>query len=140
MSIYGDEQSSMTDSRRSSFRQPFLEFKWDSRAGPIIVARFRNRRLCFPLICHRKPERCLTIFGRKSFLCSRCTGIVLGLIAALAFAPLRITMPSAMALTLILPMLIDGFSQFFGLRVSNNLLRLATGFLFPIGFLSLLVK
>jgi uncharacterized membrane protein len=125
---------------RRLLKQSFLEFKWDTRCGPVIVARLRNRRLSFPLICHRKPERCLTIFGHRSFLCSRCTGIVLGLIAALAFALLRITMPSAIAVALTLPMLIDGFSQFFGLRVSNNLLRLATGFLFPIGFLSLLVK
>jgi uncharacterized membrane protein len=130
----------MSDSCRSSLRQPFLGFRWDSRAGPVIVLRFKNRRVYFPLICHRKPERCLTILGRRSFLCSRCTGNVLGFIAAWAFALFRITMPSAMAFTLTLPMLIDGFSQFFGLRVSNNVIRLATGFLFPIGFLSLLVK
>jgi len=132
--------TTMTDSRQFSFRKPFLEFKWDARAGPVMVARFRNRRLCFYFICHRKPERCLVIFGHRSFLCSRCTGIVLGFIAAFAFALLRITVPSAIAVALALPMLFDGFSQFFGLRMSNNLLRLATGFLFPIGFLSLLVK
>jgi uncharacterized membrane protein len=130
----------MTNSDQSSFRHRFLGFIWDSRCGPVIEVRFRNRRLSFPLICHRKPERCLTIFGHRSFLCSRCTGIALGLIAASVFALLGINMPSATALPLIAPMLIDGFSQLFGLRMSNNPLRLITGFLFPIGFLSLLVN
>ena len=129
----------MTHSRWSSLRQ-LLGFKWDSRCGPIIVTRFRDRKLCFALVCHRKPDRCLIIFGHRSFLCSRCTGIVLGLMATSTFALLRITMPSTIALTLTLPMLIDGFSQLFGLRISNNILRLTTGFLFAVGFFCLLLK
>ena len=60
-------------------RKHFLRFIWDNRMGPALVLTYSNRSVCFALICHRKPERCFKVFGYESPLCSRCTGLGLGL-------------------------------------------------------------
>jgi uncharacterized membrane protein len=88
-------------------------------------------RLLFRLTCHGIPRRCLTIDGVPMPICARCTGIYLGLIAGLvtfAAAPwLRERWLRVAAWIAVLPMAIDGITQAFGLRESNNSLRLATG-------------
>ena len=124
---------------RLTFRMPLLDVKWDSHCGPIVILSYGKKRLGFALICHRKPERSFRFFGHQSLLCSRCTGLALGLIASLALLSLGITLPMSFATILMIPMLIDGFSQLFGLRESNNTLRLLTGLLFAVGSLSILL-
>jgi len=130
----------MTNAGIPSPRPSFVEFKWDSRSGPVLMISIGNKKLGLTLICHRKPERCLTFFGHKSFLCSRCTGISLGTLAFFALWFLHISIPLVLGTALALPMVVDGFSQILGLRQSNNSMRLVTGLLFSVGFLSLLVK
>jgi uncharacterized membrane protein len=117
-----------------------LRFKWDNRMGPVLVLNYNSRTLCFALICHRKPERCFTIFGHESPLCSRCMGLGSGFFVFLALSMLNFSIPSMLGLVLTLPLLFDGFSQLLGLRRSNNPLRLATGILFSVGSLSFLVS
>jgi uncharacterized membrane protein len=46
----------------------------------------------------------------------------------------------AVAVILIVPMLLDGGTQFLGLRQSRNGLRLATGYAFGVGFGALLFR
>lgn len=130
----------MADANLLSRQKLFLDLEWDSRAGPIMVIGYGNTKLGLALICHRKPERCLTFFGHKSLLCSRCTGISIGFFVFVGLMFLHTPIPMFAGIVLTLPMLADGFSQLLGIRQSNNALRLLTGFLFPIGFLSLLVK
>jgi uncharacterized membrane protein len=131
---------SMAGARLSSIQRVILEFKWDSRAGPILLVNFGQRKLGLALFCHRIPERCFTIFGHESFLCSRCTGIGIGVLAFLGTLLFHAQVPLIARMALIAPMLIDSFSQLLGFRESNNTLRFLTGFSFAVGFLSLLVK
>lgn len=56
-----------------------------------------------------------------------------------AFAPVcRVSI--AVAAILLVPMLLDGVTQFLGLRQSRNGLRLGTGYAFGVGFGALLFE
>lgn len=93
-------------------------------------------------ICHRLPERSLFIFGRQAPLCARCLGIYtaffLGAIIFMLNSSIfqNFTLYSVALITslMILPTAIDGFTQLFKLRESNNFLRLTTGSLAGFGF------
>jgi uncharacterized membrane protein len=130
----------MADHSLLTFRPPFMELKWDSRAGPILLINFKTKKLGIALFCHRKPERSFTFFGHTSLVCSRCTGISLGVFTFATMMLFHYPIPFLAQIVFILPMLIDGFSQLLAFRQSNNILRFVTGFLFSIGFLSLLVR
>ena len=125
-------------------KMPKFELSWDSRAGPILFISFRKRKIGLALFCHRKETRCFNIFGHKSFLCARCTGICVGFLttSVLLFvgAVSKIIISPILILFLILPLVIDGVSQLFGTRESNNLIRFFTGFLFSSGLLLLLPR
>ena len=77
--------------------------------------------------CHRRPERSFAIDGRQFHVCSRCTGIVCGLVAAgpMLFLDRFVVMPAAVSAALLL---VDGGTQYFGLRESTNAIRVITGF------------
>ncbi len=77
--------------------------------------------------CHCIPERSFSVDGRQFHVCSRCTGIIVGL--SLSWS-LLLTPQLAAALALIfgLALSVDGLTQLAGLRRSNNLLRFLTGF------------
>jgi uncharacterized membrane protein len=86
--------------------------------------------------CHQLPDRSFYLFGHQMPLCSRCTGIWLGsllyclylIIAGKRGTDKPIKLSSF--ILLIAPLLIDGGTQALGWRVSDNLLRPATGILF----------
>jgi len=83
------------------------------------------------LICHGRPDRCLTVVGYQFPICARCTaiytGIAFGLGLEMLFGP-----PSRQLLPVILlfavPCGIDGVTQLVLKRESTNLIRLFTGF------------
>ena len=96
-------------------------------------------------LCHQMPTRCLWMFGSNTALCSRCMGIYIAILLSGLYlgvkAPSRIYWKTP--IVLILPVLIDGLSQYIGWRMSNNYLRFSTGliagtgagmFFFPIYF------
>jgi uncharacterized membrane protein len=93
-------------------------------------------------ICHRLPERSFFIFDRQLPVCARCLGIYVAFFLGVVIFALNIiafqnlTWYSVGLITslLILPTAIDGFTQLFGLRESNNFLRLITGLLAGFGF------
>lgn len=95
------------------------------------------------LICHRKPERSFFIHNHQFPVCARCTGFYISLAIYFIYTyyffvdynPLLITV----AIILLLPAAIDGFTQFFEYRKSNNALRLLTGLMGGIG-LGILIK
>jgi uncharacterized membrane protein len=68
-------------------------------------------------------------------LCSRSFGIYLGLLLIGIFLGLKGTKKIywKSAIILMVPVVIDGVTQFKGLRISNNYLRFITGFLSGIG-------
>jgi uncharacterized membrane protein len=98
---------------------------------------FKNKKLGLALLCHRQEDKCLKILGR-SLLCARCFGICIGVPITYLILLMNIRVPILVSILFVLPLLFDGFSQLFGLRESNNLLRLLTGMLCSVGLLSLL--
>lgn len=87
--------------------------------------------------CHQLPERSFSIARYQFPLCARCTGILLGQLAALLLPALRIV-PAKVGAALLLPMAVDGGTQYLGLQESNNRRRLITGLLGGIGYFALL--
>jgi uncharacterized membrane protein len=102
----------------------------------ILNARFSIRvgqkKVIFYVFCHRIPERCFT-FGRLRMpICSRCFGIVIGAISGFILRSIiYLTYETLLSLSILfcIPLVIDGFTQLFGYRVSNNNLRFVTGIL-----------
>lgn len=97
--------------------------------------------LPFRLICHGLDARSIEVFGYPMPICARCFAIYLGAIAAVgAFltVPLlqRAALPTLVLIAALIPMAIDGTTQAFTLRESNNVLRIASGL--PAGFAFLL--
>jgi uncharacterized membrane protein len=99
--------------------------------GPILVFKFKKIKIGLAF-CHRRKERSIKVLGYTFPLCARCTGLWLGFGMGLLLRILTLHMSLVFAMTLMLPLIIDGFTQHFGLRESNNLLRLLTGILFGI--------
>ncbi|BAM69694.1 MULTISPECIES: DUF2085 domain-containing protein [Methanothermobacter] len=97
----------------------------------------------FKYICHRKPERTFSFRGHYFPVCSRCTGIYLGAFTYFLYAfliPVKYTAATVLlALLLVIPTFIDGFTQLMGYRESNNVLRFSTGLPAGIG-LAVLTK
>ena len=98
-------------------------------------------------ICHRKPERSFFIKGHQFPVCARCTGFYAGLIVYLTY---YYTHPHDYNLTilfismiLMVPVAVDGLTQYFGKRESTNTLRFITGFIGGIGliiFLKIVIR
>lgn len=99
-----------------------------------------NRGTLLGLLCHGDPDRCYRVRGKALPLCARCIAFYpLFLISAILSIPLflilsfeALTMTIAFVL-LVCPLVVDGCTQYFGLRTSNNLLRTITGALAGLG-------
>jgi uncharacterized membrane protein len=95
-------------------------------------------RLLFRVLCHGIAERCLTLWGTPMPICTRCTGIYLGMLAGLlAFLlipRLRERVMRPIALAAAVPLAIDGLTQLARLRESTNTLRMETGLLAGMAF------
>ncbi|MBM7686406.1 DUF2085 domain-containing protein [Defluviitalea raffinosedens] len=92
-------------------------------------------------VCHQIPERSFFIGNHQLPLCARCTGIYMGVFLGFLYLFSRKRWkgnkpPSLKILLFILlswiPMMIDGATSYIGLRASNNIARLITGFLFGV--------
>src|SRR3989344_4602285 len=86
------------------------------------------------LLCHQKPERSYSIAGEALIVCSRCLGIYVGFLASVVFLVVAFglfthALNFIFVLLLLVPMGIDGISQLFKIRESNNPLRFFTGYL-----------
>jgi len=113
-----------------------IEFDWNARMGPVMSIHYKNKKFGFA-ICHRQKDRCIKLFGHTSFLCARCTGILVGFALVLLFQCLSlpsITISWVVSVGLMIPLIVDGCTQFTGLRESNNTLRFISGILFVPGF------
>ncbi len=86
-----------------------------------------------PFYCHRRPERSFFFRGRQFPVCSRCTGILVGYCSIPLFFLHILKLNLLWSLLVLLPMLLDGYTQAMGYRCSNNILRFVTGLLFGIG-------
>ncbi len=93
----------------------------------------------FKYICHQKTERCLKLLGKPMPICSRCfgvySGILMGMILLLLVFDIKVSKIQAISFLIILnvPLVIDGITQHFSFRESNNLLRFITGLIGGVG-------
>lgn len=110
---------------------------WDKRCGPILLIKFKSRTIGFA-ICHRRKDRSISIFGFTFPICARCTGIFMGFLIAIILYSFKVAFPIQIALLMIIPLIVDGITQTYGLRESNNSLRIITGIFFSLGLFSLI--
>jgi uncharacterized membrane protein len=94
-------------------------------------------------ICHRIPERTFKIGNRYFPVCSRCTGFYIGAFSYFIWVYFFYIEYNLllifMAILIMIPTFLDGFSQLNGSRESNNTLRFITGLIGGIG-LAIIVK
>ena len=94
-------------------------------------------------LCHRLPDRTFCVKGHYFPVCSRCTGFYLGAFSYFLYVYFNFIeyTPSIIfiAFLMLIPTFMDGSTQLFGFRESNNLLRLITGLIGGIG-LAILIK
>ena len=83
--------------------------------------------------CHQMPERSFFIRGKQFPVCARCTGVMIGNIAAYVMFFLY-AIPQEICILGCATMFLDWFVQYIGIRESTNVRRLVTGM---IGGLSL---
>ncbi|XZF74192.1 DUF2085 domain-containing protein [Bacillus sp. AL-1R] len=90
--------------------------------------------------CHRRQDRSFRISSYTFPLCARCTAILFGYL----FLPFLFMIASFLYWwyipILMFPLLIDGFTQKWNWRESNNFLRFITGLLFGIAQTILIIR
>ena len=98
-------------------------------------------------LCHRRPERSFFLKGHQFPVCARCTGFYTGLVVFLIwnwFFELNHDINTIIiSMILMIPVAIDGFTQYFGPRESTNTIRFITGFIGGIGliiFLKIVIR
>lgn len=95
-----------------------------------------NRWLPIIFGCHQKPERSFFYHGKQFPLCARCTGELVGISSGVIlfwfWKPCL-----AISVSIMIPMLIDGFVQRLTPYESTNARRFITGFLFGLGLASI---
>ena len=83
--------------------------------------------------CHRIPERCLVVAGRRMPVCARCFGSYLGHAAAVILFLFGVRIHWALGLALVVPMGINwGIQRWLGI-MSTNPRRLVTGLMAGFG-------
>jgi uncharacterized membrane protein len=87
--------------------------------------------------CHRIPSRSFFYKGKQFPVCSRCTGAYVGFLSAPLFIFNVIEINWLWTILLILPTVVDGLTQAYMNRESNNILRLITGIMYGVGLMSL---
>jgi uncharacterized membrane protein len=87
--------------------------------------------------CHRIPERSFFFRGKQFPFCARCTGINASFLLIPIFTLNIIVINLAVSFLLMAPAVIDGLTQAFCNRESNNYLRLTTGLMMGLGLNSI---
>ena len=95
------------------------------------------------LICHRRKDRSFSYKGYYFPVCARCTGLHISFLVCfclmMVFQFHYTTNIILISFLLLVPTGVDGFTQLFKLRESNNYLRLVTGLLSGVG-IAILMK
>ncbi|MGJ8683035.1 MAG: DUF2085 domain-containing protein [Nonlabens sp.] len=89
--------------------------------------------------CHRKPERSFFWKGKQFPLCARCTGIYGAFILFPFFSIGFFKIDWLWSLLLMVPTIVDGLTQAYYNRESNNIIRVTTGIAAGIGMVSYMV-
>lgn len=108
------------------------KFQWDANIGPELTFYINSKELTFCL-CHKNIDRSIKCIGIEQYLCARCLGIIIGIILGTVLSIFVKNIAYYIVFLMVIPLIIDGVTQSFGIRESNNKLRLVTGILFGIG-------
>lgn len=92
------------------------------------------------VLCHQKPERSFFWKGKQFPVCARCTGIYLGYLSFPLFNFEVIALSNWVCVLLAAPTIIDGLTQAFCNRESNNVIRLITGVFAGVGLMAFVVN
>jgi uncharacterized membrane protein len=96
-----------------------------------------NLKLITQFICHRIPERTFNFRGCYFPVCSRCTGLYIGVFLCLCYLNLCFIDYTInlliISVLMMIPTFLDGITQFIDFRQSNNFLRLLTGLIAGLG-------
>ena len=92
------------------------------------------------LPCHRRPDRSFHYQGRQFPVCARCTGLYIGMMVFPFLLFLQVKIDQVLAGLFLIPMIVDGWTQYQGWRESNNVLRLVTGLIAGISVALLLAS
>ena len=76
--------------------------------------------------CHRLPERSFFVDNRQFHICARCTGILTGLFVSILILPIYKQI-AILFIPFFVLLVLDGTTQKFGWRESNNSLRFISG-------------
>jgi uncharacterized membrane protein len=90
--------------------------------------------------CHQMATRSFFYNGYQFPVCARCTGIIIGYIAEIAFLLANLRFDFLTAIIFITPTALDGTIQYLKKHESTNMKRLLTGILAGIGALSILAN
>lgn len=113
-------------------KNKIINFSWN---GILPEVNFQIKSNTYKLVlCHAVPERSFFIGKYQLPICSRCTGIFLGILIS-AILMNYVNIPIWLSLLFVSPLVADGFLQLLNIRTSNNLMRLFTGLLFGLALL-----
>lgn len=90
--------------------------------------------------CHRLPERSFHFKGKQFPVCARCTGLHFGYLSLPLFLIGFLSINFWISIMMMVPTYLDGFTQAYCNRQSNNYLRLVTGIVAGIGEMSIISK
>ena len=79
----------------------------------------------FPL-CNNRPDTAVSLGGWRVPICCRCAGLIGGAFAGACAVEANATLPTAFALALVAPCLLDGLASY-SKRGTTNLNRWLTG-------------
>ena len=126
-----------------SFLKPIKDLKLENNRESSNKSEIVNLQLFTHFICHRIPERTFNIHGHYFPVCSRCTGFYIAAFSYFIFVYLFYVQYNPIiiifAIFMLIPTIIDGFTQLLGSRESNNVLRFITGLIGGVG-LAILIK
>ena len=88
-------------------------------------------------VCHQLPERSFFWKGQQFPVCARCTGFYSAYITGIFFLLKIMAVSVGWSFLLFIPAIVDGSFQAATKYKSNNWLRLATGTMAGVGFMSL---
>lgn len=89
--------------------------------------------------CHARPDRSFYFRGKQFPICARCTGELVGMLTGILIAVCFDGPSFWIACLMMLPLVVDGFTQRLTAYESNNIRRLWTGILFGIAFIFMLI-
>lgn len=89
--------------------------------------------------CHQRPDRSFFFRGYQFPVCARCTGLAIGYLASLFLRQFR-ALAWQQDLLLVIPLILDGGTQYLRMRESTQRKRLLTGILCGVGVMDMEIK